>query len=114
MRQVLCALGAVGGVALISVGGAVMISALGLLFLLLTMLSDTVYYGVSHSAAKKFTPFEMTYVMFLVGMVVFVPVALLQAGGRPAPSSSSPPKTVIFGWRWCIWASCPPAWPTAC
>ena len=29
----LCALGAVGGVALISVGGAVMISALGLLFL---------------------------------------------------------------------------------
>ena len=34
----------IGGVALISVGGAVMISALGLLFLLLTMLSDTVYY----------------------------------------------------------------------
>ena len=41
-RQVLCAVGAVGGVALISAGGAVMISALGLLFLLLTMLSDTV------------------------------------------------------------------------
>ena len=80
-RQVLCALGAVGGVALISVGGAVMISALGLLFLLLTMLSDTVYYGISHSAAKVCTPFEMTYVMFVVGMVVFIPVALLQAGG---------------------------------
>lgn len=57
-RQVLCALGAIGGVALISVGGAVMISALGLLFLLLTMLSDTVYYGLSHDAAKRFTPFE--------------------------------------------------------
>lgn len=55
-RQVLCALGAIGGVALISVGGAVMISALGLLFLLLTMLSDTVYYGLSHDAAKRFTP----------------------------------------------------------
>ena len=53
VRQVLCALGAVGGVALISVGGAVMISALGLLFLLLTMLSDTVYYGLSHDAAKR-------------------------------------------------------------
>ena len=50
VRQVLCALGAVGGVALISVGGAVMISALGLLFLLLTMLSDSVYYGVRPSA----------------------------------------------------------------
>ena len=35
VKQVLCALGAVGGVALISAGGAVMISALGLLFLLL-------------------------------------------------------------------------------
>lgn len=80
-RQVLCALGAVGGVALISVGGAVMISALGLLFLLLTMLSDTVYYGISHSAAKVFTPFEMTYIMFVVGMAVFIPVALVQAGG---------------------------------
>lgn len=80
-RQVLCALGAVGGVALISMGGAVMISALGLLFLLLTMLSDTVYYGISHSAAKVFTPFEMTYIMFVVGMAVFIPVALVQAGG---------------------------------
>ena len=80
-RQVLCALGAIGGVALISVGGAVMISALGLLFLLLTMLSDTVYYGLSHDAAKRFTPFEMTYVMFVVGMAVFIPVALIQAGG---------------------------------
>ena len=85
VRQVLCALGAVGGVALISVGGAVMISAVGLLFLLLTMLSDTVYYGISHSAAKSFTPFEMTYVMFAVGMMVFVPVALLQAGGPSSP-----------------------------
>ena len=72
-RQVLCALGAIGGVALISVGGAVMISALGLLFLLLTMLSDTVYYGLSHDAAKRFTPFEMTYVMFVVGMAAFIP-----------------------------------------
>ena len=85
VKQVLCALGAVGGVALISAGGAVMISALGLLFLLLTMLSDTVYYGVSHSAARQFTPFEMTYVMFVVGMAVFVPVALLQTGGPTSP-----------------------------
>ena len=36
VRQVLCALGAVGGVALISVGGAMMVSALGMLFLVLT------------------------------------------------------------------------------
>ena len=95
-KQVLCALGAVGGVALISAGGAVMISALGLLFLLLTMLSDTVYYGVSHSAAKQFTPFEMTYVMFVVGMAVFVPVALLQAGGPTSPLILQPAQSGDF------------------
>ena len=95
-KQVLCALGAVGGVALISAGGAVMISALGLLFLLLTMLSDTVYYGVSHSAARQFTPFEMTYVMFVVGMAVFVPVALLQTGGPTSPLILEPARSGDF------------------
>ena len=89
-RQVVCALGAIGGVALISAGGAVMVSALGMLFLLLTMLSDTLYYGISHSAAKVFTPFEMTYVMFAVGMAVFIPVALIQAGGLRTPLITAP------------------------
>lgn len=90
LKQVLCALGAIGGVALISVGGAMMVSALGMLFLLLTMLSDTLYYGISHDAAKRFTPFEMTYVMFAVGMVVFIPVALLHAGGLQSPLITAP------------------------
>ena len=95
-RQVLCALGAIGGVALISVGGAVMISALGLLFLLLTMLSDTVYYGLSHDAAKRFTPFEITYVMFVVGMAVFIPVALIQAGGISSELITAPAQSGSF------------------
>ena len=60
------------------------------------MLSDTVYYGVSHSAARQFTPFEMTYVMFLVGMVVFVPVALLQAGGPTSPLILEPARSGDF------------------
>jgi drug/metabolite transporter (DMT)-like permease len=95
-RQVLCAVGAVGGVALISAGGAVMISALGLLFLLLTMLSDTVYYGISHSAAKVFTPFEMTYVMFLVGMAAFIPAALFQTGGLHSELITVPAQSGQF------------------
>ena len=90
LKQVLCALGAIGGVALISAGGAVMVSALGMLFLLLTMLSDTLYYGISHDAAKRFTPFEMTYVMFIVGMVVFIPVGLIYAGGLHSPLITGP------------------------
>lgn len=90
LKQVLCALGAIGGVALISVGGAMMGSALGMLFLVLTMLSDTLYYGISHNAAKRFTPFEMTYVMFIVGMVVFIPVGLIYAGGLHSPLITEP------------------------
>jgi drug/metabolite transporter (DMT)-like permease len=90
LKQVLCALGAIGGVALISVGGAMMVSALGMLFLVLTMLSDTLYYGISHNAAKRFTPFEMTYVMFIVGMVVFIPVGLIYAGGLHSPLITEP------------------------
>lgn len=90
LKQVLCAVGAIGGVALISVGGAMMVSALGMLFLLLTMLSDTLYYGISHDAAKRFTPFEMTYVMFTVGMVVFIPVGLIYAGGLHSPLITGP------------------------
>lgn len=80
-RQVLCALGAVVGVALTSAGSAVTISALGLVFLLLTLCSDIFYYSMSHEAAKQFTAFEMTYLMFVVGVVVFVPVALITSGG---------------------------------
>jgi len=90
LKQVLCALGAIGGVALISVGGAMMVSALGMLFLVLTMLSDTLYYGISHNAAKRFTSFEMTYVMFIVGMVVFIPVGLIYAGGLHSPLITGP------------------------
>lgn len=90
LKQVLCALSAIGGVALISVGGAMMVSALGMLFLVLTMLSDTLYYGISHNAAKRFTPFEMTYVMFIVGMVVFIPVGLIYAGGLHSPLITGP------------------------
>ena len=90
LKQVLCAVGAIGGVALISVGGAMMVSALGMLFLVLTMLSDTLYYGISHNAAKRFTPFEMTYVMFIVGMVVFIPVGLIYAGGLHSPLITGP------------------------
>ena len=90
LKQVLCALGAIGGVALISVGGAMMVSALGMLFLVLTMLSDTLYYGISHNAAKRFTPFEMTYVMFIVGMVVFIPVGLIYDGGLHSPLITEP------------------------
>lgn len=83
-RQVACALLCIVGVALIYMGGETRISALGLLFLLLTVGCDAVYYTLSHKAAERFTPFEVTYVMFTVGMVFFIPASLIQGAGHMA------------------------------
>ena len=83
-RQVICAVLCIGGVALIYMGGETHISALGLVFLLMTVGCDAAYYTLSHRAAAKFTAFEVTYVMFTVGMVFFIPAALIQGAGHMA------------------------------
>lgn len=83
-RQVLCALACIGGVLLIDLGGEVKVSALGLLFLLLTVAADAAYYTLSHKAGDYFSPFEVTYIMFLVGAAVFVPTALIRSAGHMA------------------------------
>lgn len=78
LRQVLCALFCVVGVLLVDLGGEVKVSFLGLLFLLLTVACDVAYYALSHKAGAHFRPLEITYVMFTVGMAVFVTVSLVQ------------------------------------
>ena len=93
-RQVLCAVLCIGGVALIYMGGETRISLLGLVLLLMTVACDAAYYTLSHKAAAKFTAFEVTYVMFTVGMLFFVPAALIQGAGHMAetflPALQSP------------------------
>ena len=83
-RQVVCAVLCIVGVAFIYMGGETHISALGLVFLLMTVGCDAVYYTLSHKAAERFTPFEVTYVMFTVGMLFFIPSALIQGAGHMA------------------------------
>ena len=78
-RQVVCAVLCIVGVAFIYMGGETHISALGLVFLLMTVGCDAVYYTLSHKAAERFTPFEVTYVMFTEGMLFFIPSALIHA-----------------------------------
>ncbi len=102
LRQVLCALFCVGGVLLVDLGGEVKVSLLGMLFLVLTVACDVAYYALSHKAAERFRPLEITYVMFTVGMVVFVPAALIQGAGDlagtflPAIHSGAFWSAVIF------------------
>lgn len=82
LRQVLCAIGSVAGVAMVSGGGEIKVSALGLLFLVLTMITDSMYYFLSNRAARDFTPFEITWGMFTAAALVLVPVVAVQYIGR--------------------------------
>ena len=82
--QILCAVACVGGVALVETGGETRISLLGFVCLLMTLVCDVGYYVLSRRASRQFSPLEVTFVMFLMGMVVFVPAALIQGHGQMA------------------------------
>ena len=82
--QILCAVACVGGVALVETGGETRISLLGFVCLLMTLVCDVGYYVLSRRASRQFSPLEVTFVMFLIGMVVFVPAALIQGHGQMA------------------------------
>lgn len=74
--------------AFISVAGVVIMTAMdemgfewkGLLFLLGAVLASAVYTSLSRKTAADFTAFERTYVMFGVGAVTLVLIALLRVG----------------------------------
>ena len=100
--QVVCAAACVAGVALVETGGETRISFLGFFCLLMTLVCDVGYYILSRRASRQFSPLEVTYVMFLMGMIVFVPAALIQGRGQMAelflPAIQSAPfwGSVVF------------------
>ena len=100
--QVVCAVACVAGAALVETGGETRISFLGFFCLLMTLVCDVGYYILSRRASRQFSPLEVTYVMFLMGMIVFVPAALIQGRGQMAelflPAIQSAPfwGSVVF------------------
>ena len=100
--QVVCAVACVAGVALVETGGETRISFLGFFCLLMTLVCDVGYYILSRRASRQFSPLEVTYVMFIMGMIVFVPAALIQGRGQMAelflPAIQSAPfwGSVVF------------------
>ena len=100
--QVVCAVACVAGVALVETGGETRISFLGFFCLLMTLVCDVGYYILSRRASRQSSPLEVTYVMFLMGMIVFVPAALIQGRGQMAelflPAIQSAPfwGSVVF------------------
>ncbi|MBQ0071105.1 MAG: DMT family transporter [Spirochaetales bacterium] len=80
-KGILCVLLSVLGVVLTTIGGPVKFSFLGTL-LLFTAVFSAAFFGVlSKNTAEVFTAFERTYVMFLLGSVVFTLLALLEGKG---------------------------------
>ena len=100
--QVVCAVACVAGVALVETGGETRISFLGFFCLLMTLVCDVGYYILSRRASRQFSLLYFTYVMFLMGMIVFVPAALIQGRGQMAelflPAIQSAPLwgSVVF------------------
>lgn len=75
--QVLFVFTSILGVFLTSLGGEISASFLGTILLLMAVFSGTFYTVLSSKISNEFSPFERTYVMFLLGSVCFMCSALI-------------------------------------
>lgn len=81
-KQVGCAVLSVIGVALTSIGGGFgSISATGTLFLAGAVILYAFYNVISRGISTHFTAFERTYMMFALGSVSFIVLALFECRG---------------------------------
>lgn len=82
LRQVLCSVGSVVGVIITTLGASSMTSSLkGILFLLLAVVAGALFYVYSKKAGEHYNPLERTYVMFGMGSMVYIVIALIQCRG---------------------------------
>lgn len=83
-KQLLWAVLSVLGVCILSVsgGGGNAITLKGFVFLLGAVFSGAIYTVISRSCAEQFRPIERTFVMFIMGALVFVVLALFQTKGQ--------------------------------
>lgn len=81
-KQVVCACFSVLGVVLTTVGAKDMTSsAKGIVVLLIAVIAAALFYVFSKQAAADYNPLERTYVMFGVGSVTYLVIALIQCRG---------------------------------
>lgn len=78
--QVVCTILSVLGVALTTTGGVGTVSMPGVLLLFGAAISSALFAVLSRKVANQVQPFERTWVMFLLGSIVFSVVALVQNG----------------------------------
>ena len=72
-RQILFCIMPVAGVILITVSGKELgvVTPIGVLFLILTMLSSALYKTVNRKASEEFTPYERTFMVLAISAIVF-------------------------------------------
>lgn len=82
-KQIFCALFSIVGVIITTIGATDMRSSTkGLLFLLLAVLSGSLFYVFSKKSGAYYNALEQTYVMFCVGFIVYMTAALIQCRGQ--------------------------------
>jgi len=93
--QVCCTVLSVIGVIMTTTGGLGTVSLQGFLFLLGAVITASLFAIVSRSVAPYFSAFERTYVMSLLGSIVFTAAALIQTRGN-IPLLLAPLTSVPF------------------
>lgn len=97
VRQVLCAVFSAVGVVITTAGAEGMKSSvLGVLFLLGAVTGGSLFYVFSKKSGDSYSPIERTYVMFLLGFVVFGIMALVQCHGNYSELILKPLMTPQF------------------
>jgi len=83
IKQVVCAVVSVIGVAVTTLGAEGMKSSLiGVLFLLVAVVAGALFYVFSKKSGEHFNALERTYVMFAAGSLAYIIVALIQCAGN--------------------------------
>lgn len=78
--QILCAVISVAGVILTTIGAKDLSSSvIGTLVLLISVIAGALFYVFSKRASAYYSPLERTYVMFGVGSVVYIIMAVIQS-----------------------------------
>ena len=78
-KQIFCSVFSVAGVVITTVGSKDMTSSVkGIIILLIAVISGAIFYVFSKKSGKYYNSLERTYVMFAVGSVFYIILALIQ------------------------------------
>lgn len=81
--QIICAIASVVGVAITTLGASNLTSSVkGTAFLLVAVLAGSLFYVFSKKSSTHYSPLERTYVMFGVGSVFYICLALITTAGK--------------------------------